>query len=294
MRSWASAPRRPPRSVSSRGSRSLRVAASASVISVSWRPRGGPGIQSILRAARDAPAFNTYIHPPISPPPTDFAPPDGQSVGGPGLYGRTTTKPATEASRSRRRRRPRSERRNSQMPTSKSNEAVLAGKLAAGTQKRLSTIGQLIIGSGTFTPAQVVSELQSFASLRAGVDAAKAALKAALEDEKSKGASLRTFFNTFIVFVRAAFGNSPDILADFGLEPKKAKTPLTVAQKAAAAAKRKATREARGTKGTRQKALIKGAVTGVEITPVTASSPSAPATSNASSAAPTTGASVPK
>jgi hypothetical protein len=180
------------------------------------------------------------------------------------------------------------------MPTSKSNEAVLAGKLAAGTQKRLSTIGQLIIGSGTFTPAQVVSELQSFASLRASVDAAKATLKAALEDEKSKGVSLRTFFNTFIVFVRAAFGNSPDILADFGLLPKKVKAPLTVAQKAAAAAKHKATREARGTKGTRQKALIKGAVTGVEITPVTASSPSAPATSNASSATPTTGASAPK
>jgi hypothetical protein len=180
------------------------------------------------------------------------------------------------------------------MPTSKSNEAILATKLAAGTQKRLSTSGQLLIGGGTFTPAQVVSELQSFASLRASVDAAKAALKAALEDETSKGAGLRTFVTAFIGFVRAAFGNSPDILADFGLEPKKAKAPLTVAQKAAAAAKRTSTRAARGTKGSRQKALIKGAVTGVEITPVTAPAPSAPATSNASSATPTTGGSVPK
>jgi len=30
----------------------------------------------------------------------------------------------------------------------------------------LSTIGQLIVVSGTFTPAQVVSELQAFADLR--------------------------------------------------------------------------------------------------------------------------------
>ena len=42
----------------------------------------------------------------------------------------------------------------------------------------------------------------------------------------------------FVAFVKATFGNSPDVLADFGLKPKKATTPLTVEQKAAAAAKR--------------------------------------------------------
>jgi hypothetical protein len=182
---------------------------------------------------------------------------------------------------------------------SKGSEAVLAEKLAAGTQKHLSGVGTLILGSGTFTPAQVVSELQSFAALRTSVDTAKAAMKAALEDEKSKAPPLRAFLMTFIGFVRTAFGNSPDILADFGLPPKTTRKPLTADKQAAAIAKRKSTREARGTTGKRKKASIKGAVTGVEITPVTASpaaAAAAPAAPNAAVApAPSPGAvSAPK
>ena len=163
------------------------------------------------------------------------------------------------------------------MPTKKSDEATLAEKLAAGTQKHLSTIGQLILESGTYTPAQVEAELQAFAKLRAAVDAAKAAVKAALADEKSKGPAMRVFYMAFIAYVRAAFGNSPDVLADFGLAPKKARKPLTAAEQAAAAAKRKSTREARGTMGKRKKSAIHGDVTGVVVTPVTAAAPTAPA-----------------
>jgi hypothetical protein len=44
-----------------------------------------------------------------------------------------------------------------------------------------------------------------------------------------------------IAYVKTAFSNSPDVLADFGLTPKKVKAPLTIAQQAAAAAKRAAT-----------------------------------------------------
>jgi hypothetical protein len=44
-------------------------------------------------------------------------------------------------------------------------------------------------------------------------------------------------------------------LADFGLNPKKARTPLTIEEKAAAAAKRKATRAARHTMGSKQKVV---------------------------------------
>jgi hypothetical protein len=101
---------------------------------------------------------------------------------------------------------------------------------------------------------------------------------------------MRAFFIAFIAYVRSAFGNSPDVLADFGLSPKKARTPLTVEQKAAAAAKRKATRQARGTRGPKAKLSVTGNVTGVIVTPVTASPAvgSAETTSSASSA-PSTG-----
>ena len=58
------------------------------------------------------------------------------------------------------------------------------------------------------------------------------------------------------------------MLADFGINPK-ARAPLTVEAKAAAAAKRAATRAARHTMGSQQKKAIKGDVTGVLVTPIT-------------------------
>jgi uncharacterized protein (DUF1501 family) len=162
--------------------------------------------------------------------------------------------------------------------------AALAESLAAGVQKHLSTVTQLIVGSGTYTPVQVANQLLAFAKLRTDVDTAKAALKATLTDEEAQGPALREFFLAVLQYVRAAYGNSPDILADFGLPPKKTRTPQTVEQKAAAAAKRKATREARGTVGSRKRQTIKGNVTGVEITPVTTSSAPQPEQQTAPSA----------
>jgi hypothetical protein len=84
------------------------------------------------------------------------------------------------------------------------------------------------------------------------------------------------------------FASDAAALADLGLKPPKARAPLTAEQKAAAKAKAKATRIARGTTGPKAKKAIKGNVTGVQITPVTASATaSEPATqpaANASSA----------
>ena len=92
-------------------------------------------------------------------------------------------------------------------------------------------------------------------------------------------------------YVRAAFGSSPDVLADFGITPK-ARVPLTVKAKTAAAAKRASTRAARHTLGSKQKSGIKGDVTGVIVTPINAppdvttpSGPTAPATSTGTTAA---------
>jgi hypothetical protein len=76
--------------------------------------------------------------------------------------------------------------------------------------------------------------------------------------------------------------HAPDILADFGLKAKKARTPLTVEQKAAVVAKNAATRLARGTKGATQKLGVTGAVTGVVVTPVTAAKPAAAVASGTS------------
>ncbi len=91
--------------------------------------------------------------------------------------------------------------------------------------------------------------------------------------------------------MRCAFGSEPDVLADFGLHPK-ARAQPTVEAKTAAAAKRKATRAARHTTGPKKKLSVKGAVTGIVVTPITSgqpvttapSGPSAPATSTGTTA----------
>lgn len=64
-------------------------------------------------------------------------------------------------------------------------------------------------------------------------------------------------------------GPSATTLADYGLEPPKARTPLTSEQQAAAVAKARATREARGTRSAKQARLITEQVSGIVVTPVT-------------------------
>jgi hypothetical protein len=106
--------------------------------------------------------------------------------------------------------------------------------------------------------------------------AAHAGLKASLLTLARVAATIGPVEKACRGFVLAAYGSSPQELADFGVPPRKQPAPRTSAQNAAAAAKAKATRIARGTKSRKQKLAIKGDVTGVEIAPVTspAASPS--------------------
>ena len=124
----------------------------------------------------------------------------------------------------------------------------------------------------SLTPAQVVEKLQALVDLRTAVDAAKASTKAKLAKEQTLAPSLRTFLDAYVMFVKSAHQNSPDVLADFGVHPK-ARAAQTVESKTAAIAKRASTRAARGTLGSKQRLAIKGDVIGVTSTPVVATQP---------------------
>jgi hypothetical protein len=171
----------------------------------------------------------------------------------------------------------------------KGTVVALAEQLVAGTNKHFATVNEVKVASVSYTPSQATTQLQAIATLRNDVDAAKASLKARLAAEKADLPALRIFLDAYVAFVKAAFSASPDVLADFGLRPKKARTPLTVEEKAAAAAKRKATRAARHTMGTKQKKGVKGAVTGVVVTPVTAPQPIATVSTGSTAPAASTG-----
>jgi hypothetical protein len=171
---------------------------------------------------------------------------------------------------------------------------ALAEQLIAGTNKHLANMTQVMLHGGSFTPAQITTQLQAIVTLRSDVDAAKAQTRAKLAAEKTDMPSLRIFMDAFVTFVKASFGGAPDVLADFGLTPK-TRAQLTVEAKTAAAAKRAATRVARHTAGPKQRKSVKGAITGIVVTPITAPapvaaapvSPSAPATSTGVTAAAT-------
>jgi LPS O-antigen subunit length determinant protein (WzzB/FepE family) len=154
---------------------------------------------------------------------------------------------------------------------------ALAGlqALIAGIQKHFPT-GSLTVGNVVFTVLALVQLLQG------QVDAmtAQAAAEKTAEDALTALRALQTKNAPTLQALKdlliAQFGNASQTLADFGLSPRKARAPMTAAQKAAAAAKRKATRAARGTTGPKAKLAIKGTVTAPAETP-----PAAPATTPA-------------
>jgi hypothetical protein len=154
---------------------------------------------------------------------------------------------------------------------------ALAEKLIAGTNKHLANDTQAKFAGGSYTAAQITTKLNQIVTLRADVDAAKATTKAKLASEKADMPALRTYMGALVAYVKVTFGTMPDVLADFGIVSK-ARTPLTVEAKTAAAAKREATRKARNTMGTKQKKNVKGAVVGITVTPLIADRPVAAAT----------------
>jgi hypothetical protein len=157
------------------------------------------------------------------------------------------------------------------MTTGKDTDAALAMQMIAGTKQHFSTVSSLTFGNGTYTPVQVEAFLQTLIDLRTAVDDAKAATKAKIVAEAAQAPSRRSQLAAYVAYVKATFGNSPDALADFGLKPRKTRTPLTIDQQAAAAAKRAATRAARHTMGPKEKSKVKGTITTI------VSQPTAPA-----------------
>jgi hypothetical protein len=176
---------------------------------------------------------------------------------------------------------------------SKADALAIVQALIAGTNKRFSN-QSLSIGNTTYSAATLVQLLQSLADAINKVNAAEVSARDAVAAMRVIEATVKPVIGNYRRFLRASFGTSSAALADFGLTPQKARAPRTSEQKAAAAAKLRATRAKRGTTSKKQKLAVIGDVTGVTITPVTqppATTPStqpAPATSNV----PTTGTST--
>jgi hypothetical protein len=154
--------------------------------------------------------------------------------------------------------------------------------IIAGTQKHFPS-GSFTLGNVAFTTASLVQLFQTLADAIAAVNTAQAGAKSAVAAMRAVHSNVNPVLAEFTKWLRASFGTATSTLADFGLEPPKARTPMTAEAKTAAVAKRAATRAARGTTSKKQKLAVKGNVTGIIVTPVTS-----PAASPAPQPAPTT------
>jgi hypothetical protein len=162
----------------------------------------------------------------------------------------------------------------------KTNAMSRAENLSEGTTKHFTNASQVLtVGGVSYTVAQISANLQEIVDLRNTTTSAQATAKAAVAAEEAKLPPLLLFLAAYVAYVKATFGNSPTVLGDFGVPTRKARKPPTTEEKAAASAKAKATRKARGTKGPVAIQAITGNVIGVQVTPITA--PEAPATAPA-------------
>ncbi|HEY8041063.1 MAG TPA: hypothetical protein VIF15_14755 [Polyangiaceae bacterium] len=131
------------------------------------------------------------------------------------------------------------------------------GAIVRGIEKRLGTMSRVTIANVDYTPQQLAQffadELDSITT----VEEAEAKRAAARLRERRTWSRNRRTHRAFLSFVRGAFAGDAKALAEFGLSlEKKAKKSAEV--KARAVEKAQATRQARGTKGKRQKEKIRG------------------------------------
>jgi hypothetical protein len=132
--------------------------------------------------------------------------------------------------------------------------------LIAGTQKHTPN-GSLTFGGATYTVKALVALLTKLIDAIAATEPAKASYRVALNAQDAAKTEVDPIALAYSQYLRALLGNAPETLGDYGLAPKKVPAPLSAVQLAARAAKAEATRIARGTKGPKQKAGIKGTVT---------------------------------
>ncbi len=151
-----------------------------------------------------------------------------------------------------------------------------------GIKKDLQSMTTLALGATSYTPTSLVAFIQSHIDAANAVVIAKANWENAIKTYAGIDKQAQVVLHDLKQLVMGAFGATSSKLADFGYQPRKV-TVLTPEQKAAAAAKRAATRKARGTMG--PKAKLK--VTGTTAAASTASTAApAPAASNAPAATP--------
>ena len=148
------------------------------------------------------------------------------------------------------------------------NEAELRA-LITSVPSYCATTTFLLSGKA-YTATQLVASCSAVLDASTAMSAVKATMKAALLAEEATLAGDGEVVREAREVLAVMFHGMPETLSALAIQPRKKPKPLSAEARAAATAKAKATRTARGTSSKKQKALISGNVTGVNITPVVA------------------------
>ena len=127
-----------------------------------------------------------------------------------------------------------------------------------GFTKHAATLVTLLVSGNTVKTADLIAVFQARIKAIANAVAAYVAYQAAVKAAHDELSSTAALVSGSRQAIKVAFAGQIEALADFGLKPRKSPTPRTPQQKAAAAAKAKATRAARHTMSAKQKAQITG------------------------------------
>lgn len=158
---------------------------------------------------------------------------------------------------------------------SKSSRQNRLRLILSGIDKHFQNVTSVTLGGSTHTLVDLKQLIQTDISASDASVQAEASWRTDVQSERDSHAKVNPLLRLFKLYVIAQFGdtqNATEALADFGWSPRKS-TSKTIATKAGAVAKTAATRTARHTMGSKQKAQVtgetaKGTATGSQPTAV--------------------------
>jgi hypothetical protein len=162
-------------------------------------------------------------------------------------------------------------------------------KLVNGYTKYTATAPSVVLAGATLKPTDIVAKLQALITTENAVTSAAAAWHSQVTTQRAVVLQARPLLLALRQSLQSAYSAQLDVLADFGLTPRK-KAVVSPDTRAAAALKAKATRAARGTTGKKVKAAITAPVV---ITPASATPIKSVTTAVGSTASTPTGAATP-
>jgi hypothetical protein len=147
----------------------------------------------------------------------------------------------------------------------------------AGAQGSMPANFAITVNGSQLNASQLATQLQGMLQPMKAVHDTRATLKSQVTAKNAQQKPAQALLNGVKLGVSAQYGASSDVLAKLGFKPQKTRAPLTPAQKLIRNQKAQATRKARNTLGSQQRAAIRGTLTtGVYVaTDGTVSSPPA-------------------